>query len=943
MSCKTMKSRRATTGLFKSVALAALLEITMLVTSAGALTESAIVGTVRSSAGSGTLAGVTVSVNMQGWTAEATTDVSGQYKIDNVPPGTYTVTFSLADRQTLIVTNVPVGSDNKTYLSPELVYIGEGVESERTVAYEAPALQRDRTNSIDVISSKEIEILPERTVEDMIGTEPGVVEVRRKYEGQNEPDLDIRGARPYSNDFLLNGLSFKDPMTGLFTATVSPHAIGQIDFVPGGFPVEYGDANGGLINILSKSGGDRYSGMVEAVTDNGIGSGYDRNWYSAYLSGPVPGVKGATFFGEAERRWLGDRDPSWLWDDVLPNNSLSGWSYHGRVDYRFVEKALLTVTTDYSRNDWQEYRHYYNNPVYADQIEHTPRFRDTNFGLSARLTHELTPNTTYSLMGGYFQNERIMGDGVLFDDLEAYRREIVNPGYDEFYLFIEGDSVLASELDSTIAPGSAGDTLVYAASYYSEFMRYKTSYVTASGSISQDFGPDNRLTLGARVRRYSVRSYHSLNATTPYDAARVDRYGYDSLGNEIDGGWQNGVKHPIYLSFYAKDRIEKSYAIIDLGVRVDRFDYDALVFRNPHNPFNPDGGTDMELSESDLKKAEAQWRVSPQLAVAVPVVDWLQIHGNAGSRYEPPPFAYLYNGWEFVAARLLSGADYSFGRGDLKPSRMVQAELGLDVALLDELSIGATGFYRKYRDQLIIRLASGVPSYSTVFNRDTSLSRGIEAHVRIKPSRAVKLYASFTISKAKSTVPIRYDPYLYYWDEGTYDEPLSWDQRRKFVGLVDIDFHRGEGPVVWQKHPFENVRFNLLVMAGSGLPYTPGWTWEEFGYILHQSATAGVNSRNMPWTLTVDLKLEKDIEVGAYKITPFIWVKNLFDRKNVQRVYGSTGEPNTTGYLDTPEGEDRASDPDTGAEFVSRYLFAVDNPQNYGAPREIYFGLRASF
>ena len=109
-------------------------------------------------------------------------------------------------------------------------------------------------------------------------------------------------------------------------------------------------------------------------------------------------------------------------------------------------------------------------------------------------------------------------------------------------------------------------------------MRYKTSYTAFEGSISQQLGPYHSLSVGAGVRRYTVRKYYNLNATTLYSVRMVDRYGYDSLGNEIEGDWQNGVKHPVYLSAYVQDRIELPNAIIIPSLRIDHFDYDAQAF-----------------------------------------------------------------------------------------------------------------------------------------------------------------------------------------------------------------------------------------------------------------------------------------------------------------------------------------------------------------------------
>jgi hypothetical protein len=137
---------------------------------------------------------------------------------------------------------------------------------------------------------------------------------------------------------------------------------------------------------------------------------------------------------------------------------------------------------------------------------------------------------------------------------------------------------------------------------------------------------------------------------------------------------------------------------------------------------------------------------------------------------------------------------------------------------------------------------------------------------------------------------------------------------------------------------------NILVTAASGTPYTPMVVYDAVSAnaAVTQQPTGGINSDNLPWVFSIDLKLERRFKVGGYNITPYVWVKNLLDRDNIAYVYEGSGQADNSGYLETPEGQGRVAQPG-GEDFAYRYGVAQRNPLNYGIPRMILLGLRMSF
>jgi len=105
-----------------------------------------------------------------------------------------------------------------------------------------------------------------------------------------------------------------------------------------------------------------------------------------------------------------------------------------------------------------------------------------------------------------------------------------------------------------------------------------------------------------------------------------------------------------------------------------------------------------------------------------------------------------------------------------------------------------------------------------------------------------------------------------------------------------------------------------------------------------QQPASPINSAHLPWTFTIDLKIERSFKLGNYQLVPYLWVKNCSITKNVIAVYEGTGEAYSTGYLETDDGQEKAQstapgNPHTGAVEGDMYSYRYDllqnNPNNY--------------
>jgi hypothetical protein len=89
--------------------------------------------------------------------------------------------------------------------------------------------------------------------------------------------------------------------------------------------------------------------------------------------------------------------------------------------------------------------------------------------------------------------------------------------------------------------------------------------------------------------------------------------------------------------------------------------------------------------------------------------------------------------------------------------------------------------------------------------------------------------------------------------------------------------------------------------------------------------------------------------IGDLLLTPYVWVENLFDAVNPVVVYQSTGDPYSTGWLESQEakniaaGRISASNPNGDKQFIEDYKSLERTPFNFGIPRLIKLGFKVNF
>lgn len=946
------------------------LAVLLAVGSAFAATTGKITGSVVDAQSKEPLLGV--SVQIVGTTLGAVTDVNGTYNILNVPVGTYTLKFSSVGFSSLEISNVTVSVDLASYHDARLSSAATDIGKVVQVTAEQPLIIKDKTSSINVIRKEELAALPVRGTQEVVAIQNSVVKTRAfnanstrgDREAINGSELNIRGGRPSDVAYFVDGFPIQDPLTGITTLEVIPGSIKEYAVIAGGFPAEYGFVSSGVVNIITTSGQEKYEGQIEASSDNLSGDNFDQNFYTASLSGPIPGTDKGYFFGGLMRKYEGDRSPSAISKSMftggqnrLPNNASGSWAYQGKLDYNFTPKIKFNLQGFGSRNEWREYRHSY----FFNQA-HIPYYDDENFSLNSRLTVTLDEKSYFNLSGSFMDIERFRGDGVHRRNLTDYSLS-ANPAFDPTALFLTGD------LDTTyVTVDSLGDTTFTTrdeGSVFDDYLKRRSSYLLVKGDFNTVLGDIHTVKLGFEAQRHTIRYYNHLfpvQIGVNSNFEDLDRYGYDSLGNEIDGGDDrlglDGPKKPINLALYLQDRFEWRGLIINGGLRFDYFDYRAKQIRNPERPFDPDnkGLTDTLasiLDESDLKESEKFSRVSPRFGISFPVSEKTQLRLNYGKFYQRPELQRLFIGYRYYEAKVNKGGYYyPIGNPSLAPEKTTAYEVGIDHQIGQYSVVQLAFYYRDVIDQVQVYSQSAQPTqYASYRNSDYGTVKGFEFRLKMKRVNNVELDANYTLQFANGTGSYTNTLRNIAWTSARAPKqtaPLDYDQRHKLTGVLTWSTRENEGPRWGKNHPLENVNLTFLVQANSGKPYSPQEVYNEVTLAaVTPEPRAPRNSSYGPWNFTIDLKLQKSFGFGAVELTPYFVVRNLLDNENVNTVYESTGQADNTSWLSTEAGQEFAStfasENRYGLTGTEMYNLKQNDPLNYDAPRQFFLGIAMSF
>lgn len=343
-------------------------------------TTGVIQGTVTDPNGA-VLAGASITVKNvnTGFERTVSTNSDGFYSAPLLPLGKYRVTASANGFSTTILENVEVTIGNTIALN---ISLKVGTASETVdVTTEADAVDTARTELATEINQRSVENLPinRRDFSRFALLTPGVSIVQ----GPDGDEITINGQKGIQNNVSIDGADANNPFFGEQRGgqrpafTISLESVKEFQVVPVGASAEFGRASGGFINVVTKSGTNRFAGSAflffrnqnlssqnpDAV-DAGLPTEDFRNYqFGGNIGGPIKKDR-AFFFFAYERNDGQSSKPNFIDPRLVtifatrfnsPNEQTiirrtnDADVLLAKVDINLNKSNLLTVRHNYSR------------------------------------------------------------------------------------------------------------------------------------------------------------------------------------------------------------------------------------------------------------------------------------------------------------------------------------------------------------------------------------------------------------------------------------------------------------------------------------------------------------------------------------------------------------------------------------------------------------------
>jgi outer membrane receptor for ferrienterochelin and colicin len=231
---------------------------------ATAQTTGEIVGRVTDEQG-GALPGVAIearSTALQG-ARTTVTDAAGAYRLVLLPPGAYRVTATIQGFARVEQT-APVALAKTATLDFRLT---AAVQEAVVVSGQAPVVDTTSTTAGANFDEQEIRTLPTgRNYAAIVQVSPGVsTQVSNTQSFANS--IAVYGSSGLENGFIIDGVNTTGVEYGAQGKELNYEFIQEIDVKTGGYQAEFGRSTGGIVNVITKSGGNEFHGDVFGYYD----------------------------------------------------------------------------------------------------------------------------------------------------------------------------------------------------------------------------------------------------------------------------------------------------------------------------------------------------------------------------------------------------------------------------------------------------------------------------------------------------------------------------------------------------------------------------------------------------------------------------------------------------------------------------------------------------
>jgi len=261
------------------------------------------------------VAGATITVQEvgTGYTQSTNSTSAGQYLFPSLPVGTYQITVSMAGYTSYVQKGIVLSLGQAAAQDVQL-RVGR-VEQQVVVNANSSLVTTDSATVGQVIDQREISQLPlnGRDVQQLVFLAPGTTNVTANYCAANceggvfpsEQYAKVNGGGANGVNYLLDGVDANDTYINANVPFPNPDAIQEFNLITGNMSASFGNAIGGVVNVVTKSGTDQIHGDVFEFLQNSALDASDyfsqghvnplkQNQFGGSVGGPI--VKNRLFY-----------------------------------------------------------------------------------------------------------------------------------------------------------------------------------------------------------------------------------------------------------------------------------------------------------------------------------------------------------------------------------------------------------------------------------------------------------------------------------------------------------------------------------------------------------------------------------------------------------------------------------------------------------------------
>jgi hypothetical protein len=329
--------------------------------------------------------------------ANAVTDENGAFRLVNLSPGTYKLVFTLQGFQTVIRDNVSLVAEQTVTLKVE-IKLGN-LEEAITITGQTALIDVKSTSKGMTLTKEMFDVLPKgRNFDGLVAVIPGAV---------NETllgGLSIDGSSGGENMFYVDGQNTNSAFGGQGAQQAAFDFVDEVQVKASGYQAEFGGSLGGVINVVTRSGGNEFHGDVVGYYSGSALRGSERD--TTILDPKITAPTMRVFNYEDRNQALTDsrleggfglggyliKDKLWFYVNALP------------VFRSNAQPAIYLFPADSA--------HLASDPFATTPVINTYDFKQTNNDLNFQLKLSAQPMKNMRLSLGFINNYNVFAGAL---------------------------------------------------------------------------------------------------------------------------------------------------------------------------------------------------------------------------------------------------------------------------------------------------------------------------------------------------------------------------------------------------------------------------------------------------------------------------------------------------------------------------------------------------